>query len=136
MDQIIKILFNEVNKAIKEDEMPVGCLIVKNNKIIAKSHNKKNKSNKITDHAEIICINKATKKLKDWRLNECELYVTLEPCNMCKEVIRQSRIKKVYYLLDSKFKNENNKEIDYIKISSNETVDYLGKIQSFFAKKR
>ena len=87
----------EAQKAYNEDEVPVGCVIVKNDKIIARGHNKKEKYNNATLHAEIITLNKAQKKLNDWHLNDCTLYVTLEPCLMCTGAIIQTRIKKVVY---------------------------------------
>ena len=84
----------------------LGAVIVFNNKIIAKAFNNRNRKIDVTNHAEIIAIRKAARKLGDWRLSECDLYVTLEPCDMCKEVIRESRLKNVYYLIK---KNENKK---------------------------
>ncbi len=78
-------------------DVPVGALIVKNNEIIASACNEKEKSNDVTSHAEIIAIRKASEKLGNWRLEDCELYVTLEPCPMCAWAILQSRIKAVYF---------------------------------------
>ena len=86
---IIKELNKLINKAIKKNEVPVACIITKDNKIIAKSYNKTVKTNNILDHAEIIAIKKASKKLHNWRLNDCTMYVSLEPCNMCKEIIKK-----------------------------------------------
>ena len=83
--------------AYKEDEIPVGCVIVKNNKIIASAHNKKEKKNCAIFHAEIECIIRATKKLNNWNLKGCDMYVTLEPCMMCTGAIINSRIENVYY---------------------------------------
>lgn len=135
---IEKILLKELNKAFKNKEVPVGCVIVRDGKVIAKAHNTKQKTHKVINHAEIIAITKAAKKIKDWRLDDCEMYVTLEPCKMCKEVIRQSRIKKVFYFLSSNFTNEDSKMIDYIKLnSSKETIDEIKrKISLFFDSKR
>lgn len=79
------------------DEVPIGCVIVKDGKIISKTHNLRESSQISTAHAEILAINKACKKLKTWRLEGCELYVTIEPCPMCAGAIMQSRITKVYY---------------------------------------
>ncbi len=94
-----------VDKAVKEDEVPVGTLIVYKNKVIAKSCNRRNKSNNILMHAEVTAIKKASKKLKNWRLNNCEMYVTLKPCQMCIEIIKASRIKKfiIYWIMKKKF---------------------------------
>ena len=91
------LAFKEAKKAFKKNEIPVGCIIVKNNKIISRAYNKKEKNNKTIDHAEIIAITKANKKIKNWRLDNCIMYVTMEPCMMCCGAIEQSRIKKVIY---------------------------------------
>ena len=92
MKQAIK----EAHKAYKKLEVPVGAVIVKDGKIIARAHNQKETKTDTTKHAEILAIQKASKKLKSWRLIDCELYVTLEPCTMCAGAIINSRIKKVY----------------------------------------
>lgn len=106
----MKLAIKEAQKAYKKGEVPIGCIIVKNNKIIAKSHNMKERIKSSLAHAEIICIKKANKKLKNWRLSECELYVTMEPCPMCASAIKQSRIKKVYCGIS----NKNNKQSELI----------------------
>ena len=93
----MKEALKEAKKAYLEDEVPVGCVIVKDNKIIARGHNKKVKNNNAILHAEIVTLNKAQKKLNDWHLNDCTLYVTLEPCLMCTGAIIQTRIKRVVY---------------------------------------
>lgn len=92
----MKEALKEAKKAYKKLEVPVGAIIVKNGEIIARAHNLKEEKNDTTKHAEIIAIQKASKALKAWRLEECELYVTLEPCSMCAGAIINSRIKKVY----------------------------------------
>ncbi len=97
----MKLAIKEAKKAFKTGDVPVGAIIVKNNKVIAKAHNMKEKKKNAIKHAEIIAIEKACKKLKNWHLNECELYVTLEPCMMCCGAIIQSRIKKIYYSIES-----------------------------------
>lgn len=97
MNKFMDEAYKEAIKAYKKDEVPVGCVIVKDNKIIARAHNLKEKKNNPMSHAEIECINKACKKLNDWYLKDCELYVTLEPCVMCVSVILNARIKKVFY---------------------------------------
>lgn len=95
-DRFIAEAYEEAILAYKENEVPVGAIIVKNNEIIAKSHNKKIKDNNIMNHAEILGIIDASRKIGDWRLSDCEMYVTLEPCPMCAGAIQQSRIKKIY----------------------------------------
>ena len=91
------LALNEAKKAFQNDEVPIGCVIVKNDEVIAKAYNKKQKNNCAIYHAEIECIKKASKKLNDWYLKDCEMYVTLEPCIMCTGAIINSRIKTVYY---------------------------------------
>ncbi len=86
----------EAKKAYKKLEIPVGAIIVKDGEVIARAHNVKEEKNDTTKHAEIIAIQKASKKLESWRLNNCEMYVTLEPCAMCAGAIIQARLKKVY----------------------------------------
>lgn len=92
----MKEALKEAKKAYEKEEIPVGAVIVKNNKIIARAHNIKEGKKDTTKHAEIIAIQKASKKLNSWRLIDCEMYVTLEPCSMCAGALIQSRIKKVY----------------------------------------
>lgn len=87
----------EAKKAYEKNEVPVGCVIVKDGKIIARGHNLKEIKCDTTKHAEIIAIQKASKKLKSWRLIDCDMYVTLEPCSMCTGAIIQSRISKLYF---------------------------------------
>ena len=91
----------EAEKALNGAEVPVGAVIVYKNKIIAKGYNKKETMKNGLMHAELIAINKTCTKLSDWRLNECVLYTTLFPCPMCASAIQQSRIKKIYYILES-----------------------------------
>ena len=93
----IKEAYKQACIAYNKDEVPVGAVIVKDGKILARAHNNKENSNDPTAHAEIVCIRKACKKLNNWYLKDCEMYVTLEPCSMCVGAIIQARIKKVYY---------------------------------------
>lgn len=86
----------EAQKAYDKGEVPVGAVIVKDNQIIARAHNQKEIKQDTTRHAEMLAIQKASKKLNAWRLLDCEMYVTLEPCAMCAGALIQSRIKKVY----------------------------------------
>ena len=103
MDRDIKFMkeaLKEAKKAELIDEVPIGCVIVKDNKVIARGYNKREIENQSISHAEINAIKKACKKLNSWRLVDCELYVTLEPCPMCAGAIYQSRIKRVIYGAD------------------------------------
>ena len=95
-EKFMQEALKEAKKATKKLEVPVGCVIVKDEKIIARAHNQKETKTDTTKHAEILAIQKASKKLEAWRLLDCEMYVTLEPCSMCAGAIIQSRIKKVY----------------------------------------
>ncbi len=132
--EILNTLTKLTNKAIKKDEVPVACVIVKNNKIASKAYNLKEKYKNPMYHAEIICINKLCKKIKDWRLDDYEMYVTLKPCNMCLEIIKSARIKKVYYILES-IENSNDSHIRLEKIDLNNN-NFKEKIVSFFKSKR
>ena len=96
----MKLALKEARKAYKHNEVPVGAIIVSNDKIIAKGNNQRENSGDVTKHAELIAIRKASKKKKDWRLNDCTMYVTLFPCCECAKAILQTGITKVYYLED------------------------------------
>ena len=100
--EYMDLAFKEAEKAYKCGEVPIGAIIVKNGKVLAKAHNRKEKTNCALHHAEILAIKKASKKLKNWRLNDCDIYVTLEPCPMCASAIKQARIKNVYSGLSNK----------------------------------
>ena len=95
--QFMKSAIKEAIKAQKEDEVPIGAVIVFDGKIIARAHNTMEKTQVATAHAEINAINKACKKLKSWRLDGAEMYVTVEPCAMCAGAIVNARIKKVFF---------------------------------------
>ena len=95
-EEFMKQALKEAQKAYEKDEVPVGAVVVKDGKIISRAHNLKETKNDTTCHAEILAIKKASKKIKAWRLEDCEMYVTLEPCSMCAGALIQSRIKKVY----------------------------------------
>ncbi|MBQ7890084.1 MAG: nucleoside deaminase [Erysipelotrichaceae bacterium] len=96
-EKYMRVALKEAFKAQKKDEVPIGAVIVCQDKIIARAHNTRQTKQISTHHAEILCIEKACKKLNSWRLEDCELYVTLEPCPMCAGAIQQARIKKVYF---------------------------------------
>lgn len=95
-EKFMKEALKEAKKAYEKEEIPVGAIIVKDNKIIARAYNVKEEKKDTTKHAEIIAIQKASKKLESWRLTDCDIYVTLEPCSMCAGALIQSRIRKVY----------------------------------------
>ena len=95
-EYFMKEALKEAKKAYKKLEVPVGVVIVKEGKILAKAYNQKEEKNSPTKHAEILAIEKACKKINNWRLNDCEMYVTLEPCPMCAGAIINARIKKLY----------------------------------------
>ncbi|MFI3251746.1 MAG: tRNA adenosine(34) deaminase TadA [bacterium] len=95
--KFMKQALKEAQKAYDIKEVPVGCVIVKDNKIIARAHNKRETTQNTIGHAEILAIQKACKKIGSWRLNDCDMYVTLEPCSMCSGAIIQSRIKNLYF---------------------------------------
>ena len=97
MEEIfMKEALKEAKKAYNKLEVPVGAVIVKDGKIIARAHNLKESKKDTTKHAEILAIQKASKKLNSWRLTDCEMYVTLEPCTMCAGAIIQARVGKLY----------------------------------------
>jgi tRNA(adenine34) deaminase len=136
----------EAERAYHDDEVPVGAVVVHRNKIIGRGYNQIEKLKDATAHAEMIAITSASNNLQNWRLNECSIYVTLEPCIMCTGAILSSRIENLYFgASDSKFGAcgsvhnlaENSKTNHTIKVFSGilakESEDLL---KSFFAKKR
>ncbi len=140
----MNIAIKEAKKAYKKKDVPVGAVIVKEGKVIAKAYNKKEKNSNAIAHAEILVIQKACKKLKTWHLEECILYVTLEPCMMCTGAIIQSRIKKIVYASQNpnygfiatnyNIQQKNNMEIYY----TNDLYTKISKnlLQQFFKEKR
>ena len=119
----------EAQKAYNKMDVPVGCVIVYNGKIIARGYNKREKDQNVIKHAEIEAIDKACKALKSWRLNDCTIYTTLFPCPMCASAIQQSRISKLVYL-----NNTNNKALNYISLNIlfNENLNHRVKIDKIF----
>ena len=95
MEKFMKEAIKQAKKAYKIDEVPIGCVIVHEGKIIARAYNKRNYKKSTLAHAEILAIQKASKVLNDWRLEGCTMYVTLEPCQMCAGAIVQARVDKV-----------------------------------------
>ena len=95
-EKFMKEALKEAKKAYDKLEVPVGCVIVKDGKIISRAHNLKETKKDTTKHAEILAIQKASKKIDAWRLLDCDMYVTLEPCSMCAGAIINSRIRNLY----------------------------------------
>jgi len=135
-EKIIETMYKEAVKAYKKGEIPVGALITKNNKIIAKSHNNRQKKHNLLGHAEINCILEAEKRIKDWRLEECEMYVTLSPCSMCEAIIEESRLKKVHFLVKQPNYNEKNSKIVQISDQNNQKEEYEKLLKNFFERLR
>ena len=135
----------EAKKAFLKDEIPVGCVIVKDNEIIARSHNQKESNQNVLHHAEIIAINQACQNLNSWRLDDCDIYVTLEPCLMCIGAIASARFKRLIYgPRDAKYESLDNILKEYLKnfnhqvevvpnVLENESNELL---KSFFQKLR
>ena len=140
------VAFDEAIKAFDENEVPIGAVIVRDDKIIAFAHNKKEHDKCSISHAEILAIMEASNKINNWRLEDCDIYVTLDPCPMCASAIKQARIKNVYSalnnsdnnnlnLIQSIFKKDiTNPEVNFV---SNLYVDRSKNLlNSFFDKQR
>ena len=134
----IEKIYDLALKSYEIDEIPVGAIIVQNGKIIAEGINNREKNNSVIGHAEINAIESACKVVGDWRLDDCEMYVTLLPCMMCSGAILESRIKNVYYLCDRT--NVCYKTDDYINVIKINNLDYEEKyltlLRLFFENKR
>ena len=128
-DKFMNYALKEAQKAYNKKDVPVGCVIVYNGKIIARGYNKREKDQNVIKHAEIEAIDKACKALKSWRLNDCTIYTTLFPCPMCASAIQQSRISKLVYL-----NNTNNKALNDISLNIlfNENLNHRVKIDKIF----
>ena len=138
-EKYINELINLSKKSLKKSEVPIAALIIdEKGKIISKAYNTRNIKQQTINHAEILAITKANKKLKSWRLNKCTLYVTIEPCDMCKSVIKESRIQNVYYLLPRlPENNQYNKTIfNKLKDMSEKEDKYQEIINKFWKNKR
>ena len=106
-EEYMNIAFEEAKIGFNNDEVPIGVVIVKDGIIISKAHNNKNSDNLVTSHAEIIAIEDAEKNINNWRLDGCDMYITLEPCPMCASAIKQARIDNVYCALSNSDSNNN-----------------------------
>ena len=137
----MKMALKEAKSAYEEEEIPIGAVIVHNNKVISKGHNQSQRLNDATAHAEMIAITSAQNKLGSKYLNECELYVTLEPCMMCSGAIHLSKINKVVYALDDKEKGylkKSKKELNKKLVIVSNILESESKnlLESFFFKLR
>ncbi len=128
-EQCMNVALEMAKLASRKGEVPIGAIIVKDGKIISKGYNKREKTQNALNHAEIIAINKACKKLKSWRLQDCEIYVTLEPCLMCYGAILNARIKKLCFgASDNKTNMNKNELIQSVGNSLNHNLDVEGGI--------
>lgn len=136
----------EAKKAYEEDEVPVGCVIVKNDQILAMTHNMKEQMKSATKHAEILAIEEASFKIDNWRLDGCDVYITLEPCPMCASALKQARVSNIFCgLSNSDSKNyeivlkilspdKNNASVTIVNDLAVEKVNRI--MKDFFKKRR
>jgi tRNA(adenine34) deaminase len=132
MNKFMKKALEEANIAYNDGNVPVGAVIAKDNDIIAFSHNVKNSLGVSVYHAEMLCIIDACKSIGSWYLDDCVMYVTLRPCRMCEAAIAESRIKKVYYLLDSNYSDNLNTNIKNINFNKIYDTEYAELLSNFF----
>lgn len=135
--EIFNILMENTNKSLENNDVPVGAVIVKDGKVLAFGYNTREKDQNVLGHAEINAILEAQKILNNWNLSGCDLYVTLVSCSMCLEIIKQSRIDNIYYLLD---KPASKKEFYNTKMQKINDASYENKyadiLSDFFKKLR
>ncbi len=138
INQYMKAAVNQAKKALECGEVPVGAVIVKEGKIIGRGFNKKEKTKVGTEHAEIIAIRKACKKIGDWRLNDCTLYVTLEPCLMCIGAVLETRIEKIIYGAKNQSKKHKKTDFYNLKLEQSQTFgeEASNLLKTFFINKR
>lgn len=133
----INIIYEElkklVNKALEENEVPISSIIVEDNNIIGRGYNRVESTQNFMNHAEVLAIKDAMKYKNNWRLDNCILYTTLEPCSMCNEIIKKSRIKKVVYFSKQTTTEHNNSKIDYV---YNYEEYFSSILTNFFMNKR
>lgn len=135
-EDFFELAFLEAKQSFKNGEIPVGAVIVKDGKVISTGHNMKEKNNSVLEHAELIAINKASKKLKNWRLIDCDIYITLEPCEMCASAIKQARISNIYCALSNDDKNIHNNVLSILqKDKSNPQVNLFNDLSAEEAKR-
>lgn len=137
MNKYIDEILDLADQAYKEKEIPVGAIVVYEDNVIGRGYNKRVQTNDVTSHAEVNAIREAATHLNDWRLDKCDLYVTLKPCDMCMNIIKESRIQNVYYLVDrNSDKKIYNKTLvrDIIEGDNIDIIksNYLDKLSDFF----
>lgn len=142
----LDLAFFYAEKAYSANEVPIGAVIVKNNEVISYGFNKKEENKSVLAHAELIAIAEASKKLNNWRLEECDIYVTLDPCPMCASAIKQARIKNVYSALNNADSNNLPLILDVFSTDKvNSSVNFVSNLDSerskillsnFFKKQR
>lgn len=145
-NKFLDLAFKYANKAFENGEVPIGAVIVKNDEVIGYGYNQKEKKNSVLEHAEIIAIRKASKKINNWRLDGCDIYVTLNPCPMCASAIKQARINNIYSALTNLDKTNEKVVVDILKKDkTNPKVNIISNIKpdesknllnSFFSIKR
>lgn len=135
--EIFNILMENANKSLENNDVPVGAVIVKDGKVLAFSYNTREKDQNVLGHAEINTILEAQRFLNNWNLSGCDMYVTLVPCSMCLEIIKQSRIDNIYYLLDKPASKKEFYKTKMQKINdANYENKYADKLSYFFKKLR
>ena len=141
----MELAIKQAKLAKKNDEVPIGAIIVKDGEVISRAYNKRNKSQNAIDHAEVIAISKACKKLKSWRLDNCDIYVTLEPCPMCAGAILNARINNLYFGAYDKASKDNTLNAIMTSTRLNHKTEYEGGVlgdkcseilTNFFEQKR
>lgn len=136
----------EAEKAALEGEVPIGCVIVFNDFVISKAYNKKESLKMVTRHAEIIALEEASKIMNNWRLDGCDVYITLEPCPMCASALKQARVNHIYCGLSNSDKNnfkiiskilETDRTNPSVSITNDLAVEKVSKLlKSFFKNRR
>jgi tRNA(adenine34) deaminase len=132
MNNFIDEIIKEANISLSNKDIPIGAIVVKDGNIIGRGHNERVDVPDVTNHAEIMAIREAEKAINDWRLDGCDLYVTLYPCDMCLEVIKAARVDNIYYLLDKDNKNKYEGTVINKLINNEIEEEYKEKLSTFF----
>lgn len=120
----------EAKKAYAKDEVPVGAVVVYDGKIIARAHNLRESKQDFSGHAEFLAMKKASKKIGSWRLEDCDVYVTLEPCSMCAGAMIQSRIRNLYYGATDQKAGAVESVVKLLDNPFNHRIQYIGGIEA------